>query len=82
MNKSRVFRTAHIPIKIRIYILGEQLAKKINAFKYCETSAKTGEGVKEAFNAAIIATKKERLFGLYNEMIKKFVNNRYLMERM
>ena len=62
MNQSRVSRMAHLPIKIKIYILGEQLAKKINAFKYCETSAKTGEGVKEAFEAAIISKLKEKLF--------------------
>ena len=82
MNQSRVSRSAHLPIKTKIYMLGEQLAKKINAFKYCETSAKSLEGVAEAFEAVIFAAGKEKLFGAVQRNDKEKLNNCYLMERM
>jgi len=34
---------------------GQALSKRIKAFAYCETSAKSGEGIKDAFNKAILA---------------------------
>ena len=38
---------------------GQALAQKIKACGYYETSAKTGEGVTEAFQAAIDAVEKQ-----------------------
>jgi len=34
---------------------GDALAKKINAFAYCETSAKTGDGILNAFDTVVRA---------------------------
>ena len=38
---------------------GKELAKKINATKFIETSAKTGDKVKEAFKSLVIAILKQ-----------------------